>query len=67
MPDNWAYVFAAYGLAAAALLGYWRNLARRMRRARDAAALQRSTRARPPAARPASPGARQPAAGERRS
>ena len=35
MPDHWGYVFAAYGLAAAALLGYWRHLARR-RRALDA-------------------------------
>jgi hypothetical protein len=26
MPDNWGYVFSAYGLAAAALLGYWRRL-----------------------------------------
>ncbi len=31
MPDNWSYVFAAYGLAAAALIGYWRSLARRAR------------------------------------
>ena len=31
MPDNWSYVFAAYGLAAAALIGYWRSLARRTR------------------------------------
>ncbi len=67
MPDNWAYVFAAYGLAAAALIGYWRSLARRARRARDAASLARGTRARHLAARPASPGAGQPAAGERRS
>jgi len=66
VPDNWAYVFAAYGLAAAALIGYWRHLARRVRRARDAAALERGGRARHPAAHPA-PGARQPAAGERRS
>ena len=29
MPDNWGYVFSAYGLAAAVLLGYWRHLARR--------------------------------------
>jgi hypothetical protein len=32
--DNWGYVFAAYGIAAVALIGYWRHLARR---ARDAA------------------------------
>ena len=29
MPDNWSYVFSAYGLAAVALLGYWRRLAGR--------------------------------------
>lgn len=29
MPDNWSYVFAAYGLAAGALLVYWRHLAGR--------------------------------------
>ena len=37
MPDNWGYVFAAYGIAAAALLGYWRHLAPpRPARSRDA-------------------------------
>ena len=29
MPDNWGYVFSAYGLAAVALLVYWRRLASR--------------------------------------
>jgi len=29
MPDNWGYVFSAYGLAAVALVGYWRRLAGR--------------------------------------
>ena len=29
MPDNWGYVFSAYGLAAVVLLGYWRGLAGR--------------------------------------
>ena len=29
MPDNWGYVFAAYGLAAIALGAYWRRLAHR--------------------------------------
>ena len=29
MPDNWGYVFAAYGLAVIALGAYWRRLARR--------------------------------------
>lgn len=31
MPDHWPYVLAAYGLAAAALVGYWRYLAARAR------------------------------------
>ncbi len=31
MPANWGYVIAAYGIAAVALLGYWRHLARRAR------------------------------------
>ena len=26
MPDNWSYVFAAYGLAAVGLLAYLRHL-----------------------------------------
>ena len=46
MPDNWAYVFAAYGIAAAALIGYWRHLVRRARDAaghRSAAGSPRST------------------------
>jgi len=29
MPDNWGYVFSAYGLAAVVLLAYWRHLAGR--------------------------------------
>jgi len=33
MPANWGYVIAAYGLAAVALFGYWRRLARRARAA----------------------------------
>ena len=33
MPDNWGYVAAAYGVAAAALLGYCAYLARRARAA----------------------------------
>jgi hypothetical protein len=32
MPDNWGYVFSAYGLAAVALLGYWRRLVERAKR-----------------------------------
>ena len=31
MPDNWGFVAAAYGLAAVALLLYWRRLARKER------------------------------------
>jgi hypothetical protein len=31
MPDHWSYVFAAYGLAAVVLGGYWRRLVRRAR------------------------------------
>ena len=30
MPDNWGYVFAAYGIAAVVLVGYWRRLVRRL-------------------------------------
>ena len=29
MPDNWSYVFAAYGLAFVGLLAYWRHVAAR--------------------------------------
>ena len=44
MPDHWYYVLAAYGVAAVALIGYWRYLGararhlshRRHRRERDA-------------------------------
>jgi hypothetical protein len=31
MPDGWSFVFAAYGLAALVLGGYWRRLHRRER------------------------------------
>ncbi len=43
MPANWGYVLAAYGLAAVALLGYWRHLVRRSR----ALGLRRVTKTRP--------------------
>jgi cytochrome oxidase assembly protein ShyY1 len=36
MPDHWSYVLAAYGLAAVALIGYWRYLAARARALSDA-------------------------------
>lgn len=38
MPDNWGYVIAAYAVAAAAFLAYWRYLgarARAIRRRRE--------------------------------
>jgi hypothetical protein len=35
MPDNWTFVFAAYGLAALVLGAYWRRLARRERSIRS--------------------------------
>jgi len=35
MPDNWGYVFSAYGLATVALLGYWRRLVGRAKRLAD--------------------------------
>lgn len=31
MPDNWGFVLAAYVLAAAVLLAYWRRLVRKER------------------------------------
>lgn len=31
MPDHWSFVLAAYGLAAVALIGYWRYLSARGR------------------------------------
>ena len=46
MPDHWGYVFAAYGLSAAALLGYWHRLSRR----------RRALESRPRGAKPAAPG-----------
>jgi hypothetical protein len=36
MPDNWGYVVAAYAIAAVALGGYWRRLARLGRELRAA-------------------------------
>ena len=29
MPDHWGFVFAAYGITAVVLFGYWRHLIRR--------------------------------------
>jgi len=28
MPDHWGFVFAAYGITAVVLFGYWRRLIR---------------------------------------
>jgi len=36
MPDNWAFVLAAYGLAVVVLVTYWRFLVRREHELRDA-------------------------------
>jgi hypothetical protein len=36
MADNWAFVVAAYGLAAVVLVMYWRFLARREKELDDA-------------------------------
>ena len=33
MPDNWGFVIAAYAVAAAVFLGYWRRLRRLEREA----------------------------------
>ena len=35
MPDNWIYVLAAYGIAAVAVVGYWRYLLARGRTLHD--------------------------------
>lgn len=37
MADHWGFVFAAYGVAALVLGGYWRRLNRRERELRRAA------------------------------
>ena len=42
MPDNWGYVAAAYGVAAAALIGYCGYLARRARAAAAGKARRRT-------------------------
>jgi hypothetical protein len=46
MPDNWSYVLTAYGVAAVAMIGYWRYLSARARaldRARGGSFQGRST------------------------
>jgi hypothetical protein len=52
MPDHWGYVIAAYGLAAVALIAYWRRL---VRRDRDLIALSRRPQAAPRVAVTAAP------------
>ena len=41
MPNNWAFVIAAYGLAAVVLALYWRFLLRREKELDDAGAVRR--------------------------
>jgi len=41
MPDNWGFVFAAYGLAAVVLALYWRFLVRREKELDDAGDVRR--------------------------
>ena len=59
MPDNWTFVFAAYGVAALLLGGYWRSLQKRERESTQLPAARRtaSRAARPahPRANPSSP------------
>ena len=45
MPANWGFVLAAYGLAAAVLVGYWLRL---LRRERELDALARARNGRRP-------------------
>jgi hypothetical protein len=52
MPDNWAFVVAAYALAAVVLAGYWRFLIRRAHELDDAAAARQHLRQRPGASEP---------------
>jgi membrane protein implicated in regulation of membrane protease activity len=44
MPDNWAFVIAAYGLAAVVLIAYWRFLSRREKELDDAGAVRQDLR-----------------------
>ena len=44
MPDNWAFVFAAYGLAAVVLALYWRFLVRREKELDDAGVVRQQLR-----------------------
>lgn len=42
MKSNWGFVLAAYGLAAAVLLGYWWRVERRIRSLAERAAGRRA-------------------------
>jgi hypothetical protein len=56
MPDNWAFVIAAYALALVVFGGYWRRLARREREVAGLAAGRRESTTRPtPGPRPPRP------------
>ena len=44
MPDNWAFVIAAYGLAAVVLAAYWRFLSRREKELDDASVVRQHQR-----------------------
>jgi len=44
MPDNWAFVLAAYGLAVVVLVTYWRFLVRREHELQDAGVMRQQLR-----------------------
>jgi len=44
MPDNWAFVIAANGLAAVVLAAYWRFLSRREKELDDASVVRQHQR-----------------------
>jgi hypothetical protein len=44
MPDNWSFVFAAYGFAAVVFAVYWRRLVTRARELEAPAARRRARR-----------------------
>ncbi|HKA27266.1 MAG TPA: hypothetical protein VKD88_07825 [Gaiellaceae bacterium] len=44
MPDNWGFVFTAYGLAAVVLTLYWRFLVRREKELDDAGVVRQQLR-----------------------
>jgi len=44
MPDNWAFVLAAYGLAVVVLVMYWRFLVRREHELQDAGVMRQQLR-----------------------